>query len=173
MNLLVMVLVLVVGIIVLAALAKTKGGRLATDLYRRQEQLFSAAELRFLAALDQALAPGQRVLGKVRIADLVSVRSGLDPKTRQAAINRVAQKHFDFVICAGPSLQPVCAIELNDSSHNSATAKRRDEFVSSVCAQIGLPLLVVKAAGSYTPDAIRQQISAATLPVPPNLSLKE
>jgi hypothetical protein len=114
--------------------------------------------------LDQAISPGQRVLGKVRVADLVAIKTGLDPRTRQAALNRIAQKHFDFVVCTGPALAPLCAIELNDSSHNSSSAKRRDELVSSVCAQVGLPLLVVKAAASYQPEAIRQQLSSITQP---------
>ena len=162
MKYLFLVLIVVGVVAVLISLAKAKRGGLGADIYRKQDELFTAAELRFLLALDQAVAPGQRVLGKVRVADVVSVRPGLNPKARQIAINRVAQKHFDFVVCSGPSLVPVCAIELNDSSHNSSSAKRRDEFLSSVCAQIGLPLLVVRAAGSYAPEAVRQQISAAT-----------
>ncbi len=162
MKFLALVVIVVAGIVIILALAKTRKGGVAADVYRKQEQLFTAAELRFLAALDQALAPGQRVLGKVRVADLVSIRPGLSPQARQIALNRVAQKHIDFVVCSGSSLTPVCAIELNDSSHNSDAAKRRDEFLSSVCAQVGLPLLVAKAAGSYTPSEIRQQISKAT-----------
>jgi hypothetical protein len=158
----IIIVIVLLGIVMLAALAKKARGGLGVDIYRKQEQLFSAAELRFLAALDQAIAPGQRVLGKVRVADLVSVRAGLNPKLRQIAINRVAQKHVDFVVCSGATLVPVCAIELNDSSHDSRAAKRRDEFLSSVCSQVGLPLLVVKAARSYTTEEIRQQISAAT-----------
>lgn len=164
MKLLFIGLIVAVAIVVLAALAKTKGGRLGANLYRREEKLFSAAELRFLAALDQAIAPGQRVFGKVRVADLVAIKPGLDPRTRQAAVNRVAHKHFDFLVCTGPSLTPLCAVELNDSSHNSETARRRDELLSSICAQVGLPLLVVKAAGSYDPAAIRQQLSSIGQP---------
>jgi hypothetical protein len=87
-----------------------------------------------------------------------------DPRVRQIAVNRAAQKHFDFVICSGPSLVPVCAIELNDSSHYSSSAKRRDEFLSSVCTQVGLPLVVIKAARSYPPEEIRRPISVNVNP---------
>jgi hypothetical protein len=156
----VLFVLVVIAILFIAAISK-RGG-LGTDVYARQDQLFSAAELRFLTILDQAIAPGQRVLGKVRVADIVSVRSGLSRKTRQIAVNRVAQKHVDFVVCSGPLLVPVCAIELNDGSHNSSAVKRRDEFLSSVCTQVGLPLLVIKAARSYSVDAIRQQLTTAT-----------
>jgi Protein of unknown function (DUF2726) len=157
----IILVVVVVGSILLGALSPEKRSALDATVYQKQEQLFSAVELNFLSILDQAIAPGQRVLGKVRVADLVSIRSGLNPKTRQIAVNRVAQKHIDFVVCSGSSLVPVCAIELNDGSHNSSASKRRDEFLSSVCAQVGLPLLVVKAARSYALDAIRQELSIA------------
>jgi hypothetical protein len=163
-DLFIILIVVVVGSILLSALSKKSKGKLDFDVYRKQDQLFSAAELNFLAALDKAIVPGQRVLGKVRVADLVSLRSGLNPRDRQIAVNRVAQKHFDFVICSGPSLVPVCAIELNDSSHYSSIAKRRDEFLSSVCTQVGLPLVVIKAARSYPPEEIRRQISVNVNP---------
>jgi hypothetical protein len=154
--------ILVIAAIAIVILALQSGkGKLGVDIYQRKGDLFSAAELRFLAALDQAIAPGHRVFGKVRVADLVAIRSGLNPKTRQIALNRLSQKHFDFVICSGRALAPVCAIELNDSSHSSNSAKRRDDLIAAVCGQVGLPLLVVKAAGSYSPDALRQQIAGA------------
>lgn len=154
----IILLMIVVGSILLGALSRKRQGKLNADVYRKQEQLFSAAELRFLAVLDQAIAPGQRILGKVRLADLLFVKPGLNPKARQLALNRVAQKHVDFVVCSGPALIPICAVELNDSSHNSSAARRRDEFLSSVFSQVGLPLLVVKAARSYSVEAIREQL---------------
>jgi Protein of unknown function (DUF2726) len=158
--LLTILIVVVVGSILLGALSRKTQGKLSADVYRKQDQLFSAAELSFLSILDQAITPGQRVLGKVRLADLVSIRSGLNPKIRQIALNRVAQKHVDFVVCSGPALIPICAVELNDKSHHSSVARRRDEFLSSVCAQVGLPLLVIKASRTYSRDAIRQQLVA-------------
>jgi hypothetical protein len=61
-------IVVAVGLLVLGALSKKRKIRLGVDVYQRREQLFSAAELRFLTVLDKAIAPGQRVFGKVRVA---------------------------------------------------------------------------------------------------------
>ena len=157
------VALLVVGL--LAGSARIKRSDIRADVYRPQEQLFSAAEVHFLAALDQSIEPEHRVFGKVRLADLVSIKSGLSPSRRQIALNRVAQKHIDFVVCAGASLTPICAIELNDSSHKSSHAMRRDDFVASVCAQVGIPLVVFKAAASYSKDMIRLKLASATQPM--------
>jgi hypothetical protein len=155
--------ILIVAAIAVFVLVIALGkGRLGPNVYQRKANLFSPAETQFLAALDQAISPGQRVFGKVRVMDLVEMKSGLSPKARHAAVNRISQKHVDFLICAGSAQTPVCAIELNDSSHSFTKAQRRDQLLASVCKQVGLPLVVVKAAKSYDPRSVRQQITAAT-----------
>lgn len=135
--------------------------RARPSYYVRKADLFTAAEVQFLAALDEAITPRQRVFGKLRVMDLVEVRPGLTPALRQAAVNRLAQKHFDFVVCEGPSMTPVCAVELNDGSHRSTNARLRDELLAGVCLEVGLPLAVVRAAARYEPATIRQQITSA------------
>jgi len=156
------VLIVVVLAVIIARAVPAKAGKLGPDVYHRKANLFTPAEARFLAALDQAIAPGQRIFGKVRVMDLVELKSGLNPRARQAAVSRASQKHVDFVICAGDSLTPVCVLELNDSSHASARAQRRDQFLESVCSQVGLPLVVFRAARSYDPVSVREQLTAAT-----------
>jgi hypothetical protein len=163
-SLLPFLLIAAVGLVVLTAFAKVARRGLGANLYKRNDELFSLAERKVLVTLDAATAPQGRVFGKVRVADLIHLQSGLNPKARQIALNRVAQKHFDFVVCASDSLIPLCAVELNDSSHGSQRAQRRDEFLASVCISIGLPLIIVKAAGSYSVDAVREQIAAAIGP---------
>lgn len=143
---------IVVAIVLVAAIAVLgRGGKIGPDVYQRKANLFSAAEARFLGVLDQAISLGQRVFGKVRVMDLVQLKPGLSTKARRAAVNRIAQKHVDFVICAAGTMTPVCVVELNDSSHASTKAQRRDQLLDSVCRQVGLPLVVIEAARSYDP----------------------
>jgi hypothetical protein len=93
--------------------------------YQRGKPLCSAAERAFLEVLDQAVAVdagiaasapghggGYRVFGKVRVADVVALKPGLNPWARQGALNRIAAKHFDFVLCRSSDLAVVCAVEL-------------------------------------------------------------
>jgi hypothetical protein len=163
-SLLPVLVIVVLGLVVLTALAKITKRGLTSDLYKRNDELFSPAEARFLATLDAAVSPAGRVFGKVRVADLVHLKKGLNPKVRQAALNRVAQKHFDFVVCSAATLAPLCAVELNDSSHGSQSAKRRDDLLANICDSISLPLLTVRAAGSYSVDALRAELEAVTVP---------
>lgn len=129
--------------------------------YQRAKTLFSLAERSFLGALDQAVGPEHRVFGKVRVADIASVKSGLSNSIRQSALNRVAQKHFDFIVCRASDLFVLCAVELNDKSHRSQRAKTRDTLMSNVCRAIDLPLLTVTARQTYSIHDLREQFLAA------------
>lgn len=161
-------LLIVVVVMVLFALAALKGKQRGAGgigfPYRPAKALFSAAERSFLGVLDQAVGPEHRVFGKVRLADVANVKPGLGRSAHQGALNRIAYKHFDFVVCRASDLSVVCAVELNDKSHASQKAKTRDDLVVNVCRSIDLPLLVVTARQAYAPEDIRSQFIAAISP---------
>lgn len=129
--------------------------------YQRESHLFSAAERNFLTALDASVGPRFRVFGKVRVADLARVKSGLSNSRRQTALNWIAQKHVDFVVCKVEDLSVVCAVELNDKSHNNKSVTRRDKFLKSVCDEIGLPLVQTPAKRCYSITELRAEFQAA------------
>ena len=151
--------------IVLAAIKNKQGGAGSIGYpYQPAKTLFSAAERSFLGVLDQAVGSEHRVFGKVRVADVAIVKPGLGNSARQSALNRVAYKHFDFVVCRASDLAVVCAVELNDKSHSSRRAQSRDDLLLNVCKAIDLPLLNVPAKQAYSPQEIRSQFLAAISP---------
>ncbi len=156
------IIVLAVLALVVVAVTKAKSGSGSSVgfPYQRAGALFSAAERSFLGVLDQAASPEYRVFGKVRIADVVVLKHGLNASARQGALNRVASKHFDFVVCRASDFSVVCAVELNDKSHGSKRGQARDEFVVGVCRAIGLPLLQVPAQRTYAVADICTQLQA-------------
>jgi len=165
---LILIVLVVLAVVVLAAAAKSKnaaGGAIGFP-YEPAKSLFSAAERSFLGVLDQAVGPGYRVLGKVRLADLAKVKGGLNKSARQGALNRVAAKHLDFIVCRAADLSVVCAFELNDRSHASQRAQTRDDLVAQVCRTIGLPLVAVPAKQAYSVQEVREQFLAAVSPAP-------
>lgn len=148
-----------------AAAKKRGGGALADSLpHQPANALFSAAERSFLGVLDRAVGSDYRVFGKVRVADVAAVKSGLSNSARQVALNRVAAKHFDFVVCRAADLSLVCAVELNDKSHSSQRAQARDQFVAQVCRTVGLPLLTLRAQRSYSVQDIQSQFASLVAP---------
>jgi Protein of unknown function (DUF2726) len=137
--------------------------------YNRNKVLFSPAERSFLGALEQAVAGEYRVFGKVRIADVASVKSNPNRASWQRAFNRISAKHFDFVLCKPDDLSIVCAVELDDQSHQQTKRKDRDHFVVGLCNAIGLPLLQIPAQRAYSVPELRSTVSLAVNP-PPTVS---
>ena len=158
-------LLLIVVVLVFVALFALKGKAGGTGSigfpYQPAKPLFSAAERSFLGVLDQVVAPDYRVFGKVRVGDVASVKPGLGKSARQGALNRIAAKHFDFVVCRTGDLSVVCAVELNDKSHASRKAQSRDELLANVCRAINLPLLMVPARAEYSAQELKSQFLAA------------
>ena len=107
------VVLMVMVFIAFVALKSKQGGIGSVGLhYQPAKTLFSAAERSFFGVLDQAVGSEYRVFGKVRVADVAMVKPGLGKSARQGALNRVAYKHFDFVVCRAGDLAIVCAVEL-------------------------------------------------------------
>lgn len=161
---LLIVLALIVLIVLAALKNKQRGAGSIGYPYQPAKTLFSAAERSFLGVLDQAVGSEHRVFGKVRVADVAIVKPGLGNSARQSALNRVAYKHFDFVVCRASDLVVVCAVELNDKTHSSRRAQSRDDLLLKVCRAIGLPLLNVPARQAYSSQEIRSQFLAAVSP---------
>jgi len=120
-------------------------------------RLFSIAERSFLGVLDDALGADFRVFGKVRVGDVARVKPGLGRSASQGALNKIAYKHFDYIICSATDLAIVCAVELNDQSHSTKRAQARDDLIAGVCKVIVLPLMQVTARSSYSPQDVLDQ----------------
>lgn len=159
---------LAIGMILVVMVLVTLTGRrrgVASDKekapYVLAEHLFSPAERSFLGVLEQSLGDQYRILGKVRVADVLGIASCQTRAGWQKAFNQISAKHFDFLLCRPDDLQPLCAIELNDISHSRGKRKRRDDFLQRACVAAGLPLVFFPAQRSYQPEDVRAAVRVA------------
>lgn len=130
--------------------------------YELQASILTATELKFYTELIQCVPPGISVFCKPRIADVLKVQSlGDDTSRWQRAFNKINAKHFDFVLCESEQLAYLCAIELNDSSHELPARQKRDVFVTRACQAAGLPLLMLPTQAEYSHRALISEIDAA------------
>jgi hypothetical protein len=153
---------LIAVVAVVLVLARLKGGSGGTAVadYSKRRTLFSPAERSFLGVLEQAVGEEYRVFGKIRVADVLEPRHGMSRSARQSALNRISAKHFDFVLCARGDLSIVCALELDDASHNEAGRRDRDAFLAAACESAALPLLRVPAERAYAIEEVRSKLLA-------------
>jgi len=129
--------------------------------FKRKDYLFSRGERAFYDALRAAIGNRFLIFAKVRLEDLVYLPSGVHDRMKW--VNKVRQKHADFVLCNYDKISPVLVIELDDVSHDSEQQQCRDEEKNRVLAAAGLPLLRYRVKASYTPreiaDIIQQKLS--------------
>jgi hypothetical protein len=121
--------------------------------------LFTAAERSFLGVLDRAVAGQLRVFAKVRLIDVLKVRSGTARSEFVRAKNQIVAKHVDFVLCSPDDLRVVAVLELDDSSHDAPRARRRDGLVDEACAAARIPVHRFAARHGYSPHDLRDQLA--------------
>jgi very-short-patch-repair endonuclease len=154
-------LAIVAFIVVLAAIIRRFASKRREAFpYERIERLFTPAERSFLGVLEDVLGKEYSILGKVRLADIIRPRKGLPNSERTSALNRITSKHVDFAICDLRTRAVVGVIELDDSSHQSVSRQRRDEFLDKALLAAGVPVVHVAAQKAYLPAQLRGQISA-------------
>lgn len=128
--------------------------------YVARDTLFTKAELKFLAALEEAVDEDYAIYGQVRLCDVIEVRKGMDRKSWGQAFAKIRAKHLDFVICDLDDHSIVCAIELDDSTHERADRRKRDYFLNRAMAAAGVPLHRFPTSSSYDPEEIREAIES-------------
>ncbi len=124
------------------------------------DTLLTAAEQKFYEALDSAIDGRLLILTKVRIADLFQVTSA-SRSARHRVFQSIACKHVDFVLAEAENLRPLAAIELDDSSHQRADRRLRDELLDDLFQKAAFPLLRFRTASVYSPRMIEQRVEKA------------
>jgi len=145
-------ILIVFGIIATALKVFLGGNKGGTEdyPYEKEQALFTPAERSFLGVLEQSVDGKLRIMGKVRLADVVKVRRGNNKSTWQKAFNRIQSKHLDFVACDSATLAVKFAIELDDKSHNQSARQERDSFLDKVLDAANIPVFHFQAKRQYS-----------------------
>ena len=123
--------------------------------YRVRDDFLSPAELSYYQVLKSVLGSKAVICAKVRLADLLFVAR---PNENFSYVNKIRQKHIDFLICDAATMKPALAIELDDSSHNRARRKKRDLFINEALTAADFPLLRVTAQRQYSQQQVIDQL---------------
>ncbi|HEY3306817.1 MAG TPA: DUF2726 domain-containing protein [Desulfuromonadaceae bacterium] len=159
MNLIIAVIIIAVVVALLAALKSKKVLSDSGLAFSRCDALFTPAERSFLGVLEQALDSRYRVFGKVRLADIVMPAKGQTPSKRTSALNKLRQKHVDFVICLISDLSVVGVVELDDKSHEREERAERDVFVDQVLDMAKIPVIHFPAQKGYALQDVRTRLA--------------
>lgn len=161
---LVMLGLLVVALIVLGALF---GKSAPKHVYQRIDFILTPPERELYRSLLRAVGSRYAIFAKVRIADVLAVRGGIKSKNDWGTFARISSKHVDFVLSSLDDFKILCAIELDDKSHQRKDRSERDKFVDGAFASAELPLIRIPLKRGIT-VAYLQDLVETTLNPPPH-----
>ena len=120
---------LIIAGIVLAALALSqKGGannKKSDQLPFKDKKPLSQREIECLNIIRKAL-PSCEVLAQTSFSSFLRVVEK-DANKRQGAFNKIKSKRCDYLVC-DDKFNPLCIVELDDSSHNKKKDIERDKI---------------------------------------------
>lgn len=128
--------------------------------YAKRDDFLSISELAFYKVLNNVIKDDMTICSKVGLKDIFYVKSG-DNKNRSIYNNKIAQKHVDFLVCKISTLEPLCGIELDDSTHKRRDRIDRDVFVNEIFKVSKLPLIRFENKNSYTINEIKEKLEYA------------
>ena len=163
--------VVIIALFIMFGSGKSEASKLP---YIPKDRLLSNAELSFYQVLNSTLRDNVTLFAKVRIADIVGIKKGLDAKSKMSHLGKIAQKHVDFVITDAQTSKIIAAIELDDSTHNSERGQKRDRFVNNVFVSANIPLVRFPAKRGYQLQDLMSQLEHLNITkLQPNATEKE
>ncbi|GEA12521.1 DUF2726 domain-containing protein [Alteromonas sp. KUL49] len=133
--------------------------------FRRKPQLFTPVEHSFLNLIEQAMGHEFRIVSRVRLNDIVSVRQSANKKTASQALSRASARQLDFVLVDKRDMTPVLAIDLVHNKGQDGYKAQKDWFVTGALDAAGVPHARIKVKSGYSVDEIRECLENKLIPL--------
>jgi len=125
--------------------------------YERRGHFLNKREIAAYSVLRQVFDEDISVCPKVRLAELVTKFKPEENEVRHWS--KVQLEKIDFLVCAGPTFEPLLAIKLVTDSDIKKRQSRGKDALEDVLINIGLPLLRMKARSRYKKDEVARLIN--------------
>lgn len=149
-------------IVIVALLASRLNDNSFPFPFEKKSVVFTSAEKNFQNLVEQALGQKYRIINRVKLSDMVTIRNGVSSKAGQTAKNNADNKYLDFVICDKESMKLHAAIDLVDTQGKGYKVKK-DWFVSGALEAAAIPHIRIKVKSNYSVDEIRACINSRLL----------
>ncbi len=149
-------------IVIVAVLASRLNDNSFPFPFDSKQVIFTSAEKNFQNLVEQAMGGKYRVINRVKLADIVTIRNGVSDRASQSAVNNAEGKYLDFVICDRHTMKLLGAIDLVDTQGKGYKIKK-DWFVSGALEAASIPHLRIKVKANYTLEEIRSCINTRLL----------
>jgi hypothetical protein len=151
-------------IVIVAMLASRLNDNTFPFPFERKIAVFTPAEKNFQNLVEEAMGSKYRIINRVKLSDILTVRNGVSNRASQSAANSAENKYLDFVICERSNMKLLGAIDLVDTKGKGYKIKK-DWFVSGALEAAAIPHLRIKVKANYTVHEIKACINNRILGV--------
>ena len=127
--------------------------------YARGRTLLTPEEQSFFLVLTQALADRYNVFAKVKLTEILKVRSGVSEKRLEAERGKIWDEYVDFVVCDKEDSSILGVVELDETTHQPDGRRRRNATVDHALSSAGIPVVYAPVREDYAIDDIRIEMS--------------
>ena len=106
--------------------------------YYAKSYIMTQREGEFFKTLNEVLGSKWYVVPQVHLSALLNHK--VKGQNWKGAFQHINGKSVDFVLLSKETTKPICAIELDDSSHDRADRSARDDEVERIFKQANIPL---------------------------------
>lgn len=131
----------------------------STYRYFAKNAIMTERENKFFRQLNEILGNKWFIIPQVHLSALLNHK--VKGQNWKAAFRHINGKSVDFVLLSKETLKPICAIELDDSTHNYKNRVERDAEVERIFADAKLPLARFKNPEKLSRQDIVNTIAAA------------
>ncbi len=128
--------------------------------FNKKNSLFTQVERSYLNLLEQAVKGKYKVISRVKMADILELKSNVDAKSRIAASVKLNAKYLDFVLCDPEDMSIVAAVDLVNNNSKDGHKAIPDWFVSGAFEAAGIPYVRMKIKAGYSIADIQQGLAA-------------
>ncbi|MEO3878286.1 DUF2726 domain-containing protein [Rheinheimera fenheensis] len=126
---------------------------------QKKTSLFSPVERSFMQLLEKAVGNDYKILNRVKLADLMELKSGISDKARASTLVKLNAKYLDFVLCDPNDFSVIAVLDLVNNSSKDGHKAVPDWFVNGALDAAGVPYLRMKIKAGYTAADIQAAIA--------------
>lgn len=130
----------------------SKDPKITKYSYVAKSHMMTRPEENFFITLNEIFSQKFYVFPQVHLSKLLNHK--IKGQSFYGAFLHINGKSVDFVLCRKADLKPICAVELDDYTHNWDNRKTRDSEVERMFEKAKLPLIRI----SRPQDLTRQEI---------------
>ncbi|MDR9499808.1 MAG: DUF2726 domain-containing protein [Hydrogenovibrio sp.] len=133
--------------------------------FLKPKPIFTPAETKFYYFLHEITDGKFTIMANVRLLDLIDISffQRIDRSSALSIFHKTKSKHVDYLL-VDKNLKIVCAIELNDSSHDRPDRVKRDALIDDVLSSAGVPIVWVPFAWTYDRETVISNIVSTIHP---------